>query len=68
MADAIVTLLGMIVGWILISLLFAFPVMILWNYCFVGAITGVNEVTWLQTWGLMILFNVLFKAKISKKV
>lgn len=51
----------------LISLIFAFPVMLLWNYCFVGAISGVNEVTWLQTFGLMILFNVLFKTSITKK-
>ena len=67
MAEIIVLILGRIVGYIVVSLIFAFPVMLLWNYCFVGAISGVNEVTWLQTWGIMVLFNILFKTKISKK-
>jgi len=39
----------------------SYPVMLLWNGCLVPAINGVNEVTWLQAWGLNILFGFLFK-------
>lgn len=67
MINAITLIAASLLVWVVISLVLAFPVMLLWNGCFVGAISGVNEVTWLQTWGLMILFSVLFKTKISKK-
>ena len=67
MINAITLIAASLMVWVVISLVLAFPVMLLWNGCFVGAISGVNEVTWLQTWGLMILFSVLFKTKISKK-
>jgi len=49
---------GMLVA---LSFLLSWPVWMLWNGCFVGAIDGVNEVTWLQAWGLSILFSFLFK-------
>ena len=32
---------------IAVGLLFSLPVMLLWNGCLVGAINGVNEITWL---------------------
>ena len=67
MKAVVVTILGALVARIVLSLIFAFPVMLLWNFFFVGAISGVNEITWLQTWGLMILFDVLFKTHITKK-
>ena len=41
--------------------LFAYPVMLLWNGCLVGAVAGVSAITWLQAWGLMILCSFLFK-------
>jgi hypothetical protein len=44
-----------------ISLLLSLPVYWLWNGCLVGAISGVNEVTWLQAWGINILASILFK-------
>ena len=50
-----------------ISFLLSFPVYLLWNYCLVGAISGVNEVTWLQAWGLMILCGFLFKTTVERK-
>lgn len=34
---------------------------LLWNGCLVGAIDGVQEITWLQSWGIMILSGFLFK-------
>ena len=52
---------------VVLGLILALPVMWLWNGCLVGAIVGVNEITWLQAWGLMILTSILFKSNISKK-
>lgn len=44
-----------------LSLLLSIPVWLLWNGCLVGAIDGVREITWLQSWGIMILSGFLFK-------
>jgi hypothetical protein len=65
LAIAVVLTLVVIVGLVL-----SFPVMLLWNGCLVGAITGVNEITWLQAWGILVLFGLLFKSSdtsVSKK-
>lgn len=43
------------------GLLFSLPVWLLWNYCLVGAVAGVSEITWLQAWGITILCALLFK-------
>lgn len=47
---------------LLISFLLSWPVYMLWNGCLVGAVAGVAEVTWLQAWGLSVLFGLLFKS------
>jgi hypothetical protein len=58
----------MIVGIVVVlGLLFSYPVMLLWNNCFVPAVEGVKEIGWLQAWGLMILFGILFKSTVTKK-
>jgi len=49
------------------SLVVSYPVMLLWNGCLVGAIESVKAITWLQGWGIMILFGILFKPSISTK-
>ncbi len=55
-----------IAGLLLLSFLLSWPVFMLWNGCLVDAVTGVKEVTWLQSWGLMILCGFLFKSTVSK--
>lgn len=50
-----------------LSFVLSWPVMMLWNGCFVGAVDGVKEITWLQAWGLQFLFNLLFKATLTTK-
>ena len=45
-----------------VSVLLAWPVMMLWNGCLVDAVAGVKEITWLQGWGLSALFGLLFKS------
>ena len=69
--QSIITLVGgfitLIAAALLISFLLAWPVMELWNGCFVGAIDGVKPIGWLQAWGLQFLFNILFKTSITTK-
>jgi phosphotransferase system glucose/maltose/N-acetylglucosamine-specific IIC component len=58
----------MIVGIIVVlGLLFSYPVMLLWNGCLVPAVDGIKEIGWLQAWGLMVLFGILFKTTVTKK-
>ena len=50
---------------VVFGLLLSLPVMLLWNYCLVGAIAGVASIGWLQAWGIMILCGFLFKSSKS---
>ena len=61
---AIVGVVGLLIG---LGLLFSLPVMLLWNWCLVGAVAGVNEISWLQAWGIMVLFGLLFKSSVTTK-
>ena len=51
---------------IVMGLIMSLPVMLLWNYCLVGAVAGVSAIGWLQAWGIMILCAFLFKSSQSK--
>jgi hypothetical protein len=57
----------LIAGLLFLSFLLSWPAMMLWNGCLVGAVDGVQEIGWLQAWGLQFLFNILFKASITSK-
>lgn len=48
-----------------VGLIVSFPVMLLWNGCLVGAVAGINEISWLQAWGILVLFGILFKTSVS---
>lgn len=50
-----------------LSFLLSWPVMMLWNGCLVGAVAFVQEVTWLQAWGIQLLCGILFNTTITKK-
>jgi len=65
--DKLIIVLGGILFLVFISFLLSWPVYMLWNGCFVGAVNGVNEVTWLQAWGLNFLFGIMFKPSVSSK-
>ena len=52
---------------VLISFLLSWPVYMLWNGCLVGAVDSVKEVTWMQAWGISILFGFLFKPTVTNK-
>ena len=59
-------LVGIITLIVMLGLLLSFPIYLLWNYCLVGAITGINQISWWQAWGIMVLFGLLFKTNVSK--
>ena len=63
----ITAFIGLLVILVLFSFLLAWPVMELWNQCLVPAVDGVNEIGWLQAWGLQFLFGILFKTTVTKK-
>jgi len=65
--EIIVKILGVIGLIVLLGLVLSLPIWLLWNSCLVPAITGVNEITWLQAWGLNILCTGLFKSGIDTK-
>ena len=52
---------------LVIGLVLSLPVMLLWNYCLVPATTGLNEIGWLQAWGILVLCGFLFKTSVSTK-
>jgi hypothetical protein len=65
--ETIGTIVTVIAGLFLLSFLLSLPVWMLWNGCLVGAVNGVQEITWFQAWGLQFLFNLLFNTSISTK-
>lgn len=44
----------------------AWPVQLLWNYSLVGAVDGVNPISFWQALGISFLFSILFKNSRSK--
>lgn len=50
---------------IFVSFLLSFPLMLLWNGCLVPAIPVLNQVSWLQMWGISILIGCLFKTTVT---
>ncbi len=67
MKEAIGLFIVAIVLVIVVGLIGSYPVMLLWNGCLVGAVDSVKEITWMQAWGIMILFSFLFKTSASSK-
>lgn len=65
--DKMFPVLALLVIAVFFSFLLSWPVYMLWNGCLVGAVTGVNEVTWLQAWGLNLLAGLMFKTNIETK-
>jgi len=65
--NILIAIVGIVAFVVLLGLLFSLPVMLLWNGCLVGAVAGVNEISWLQAWGIMVLFGLLFKSSVDTK-
>ena len=56
-----------ILGWLALSFVLSYPLMLLWNGCLVPAINVIDKVTWLQMWGISILCQSLFKTNVGSK-
>jgi hypothetical protein len=65
MKEVIGTILFAFLLIITVGLIISWPVMFLWNECLVGAISGINTIGWLQAWGILILFGMLFKTSVT---
>ena len=59
MTETILKGVGFVVIAILASMILAYPMMILWNQCLIPAVPGLQEVNWLQMWGIGILIKTL---------
>jgi hypothetical protein len=61
---------SMFVGFVVLAVaagfLLSYPLMLLWNGCLVPAVPVLNEVEWIQMWGILVLFGFLFKSISSK--
>jgi hypothetical protein len=66
MNDTVLKATSYILGLIIVATIFgavlSYPVMLLWNGCLAPAINGINQITWLQAWGLMVLSSLLIKS------
>jgi hypothetical protein len=49
-----------------LAIVLAWPVQLLWNYCLVKAVDGINLITFWQALGINFLFGILFKNSNSK--
>jgi hypothetical protein len=65
-----VKFLGAILGFLFVlglyAVITALPIMLLWNYCLIPAIPGIKEITFLQAFGLKILFSLLIHVSNNK--
>jgi hypothetical protein len=52
---------------VLLSFILSWPIMILWNSCLVPAVQGINEIDWMQAWGLSLLAGFLFRSHVGTK-
>jgi len=60
---AVVTLL--ILGFVLLSVIMAWPTQLLWNGCLVPAVTFAKPIGFWQAFGLNLLASVFFKSSMS---
>ena len=49
------------------AIILAWPVQLLWNYSLIGAVDGINPITFWQALGINFLFGILFKNSSSSK-
>jgi len=60
--SAVFVIVGFLAIVLVISFALSYPLMLLWNGCLVPACSGIQEVSWMQMWGIAVLVSVLFKS------
>jgi hypothetical protein len=51
---------------VVFGMLMAWPVMMLWNMCLKPAVQGLQEIGWIQAWGILVVCGILFKSTNTK--
>lgn len=67
MLELIGRLFGVIIFIAALSILYAVPVVFLWNWCLVGTIDGVHEINFWKALGISVLFNMITAKSQSSK-
>jgi len=57
----------LVLGFLMVSAIMAWPTQFLWNRCLVPAVTFANQITFWQAFGLNFLAAIFFKANTSLK-
>lgn len=52
---------------LILDLILSYPIMLLWNGCLVPAISGVNQIGWMQALGLGVLVALMVPRGMKKK-
>jgi hypothetical protein len=58
-SDAVFYYIGAIVVLVVLGFILSYPAMLLWNSCLVPAVPALQQVSWLQMWGISILFALI---------
>lgn len=64
MSNIVAAIIAIVLG-VMLSFILSWPVMMLWNECLIPAVPSLNQIGWLQAWGISILFGFLFKSSIN---
>ena len=59
MMEKIVLILLLWAAAVALGMLMAWPIQMLWNYALVGSITGVNEISFWQAYGIFLLVRLI---------
>lgn len=66
--DALIRIFSLVLVVAIVGFVFSFPAMLLWNSCLVPAVPALQPVTWLQMYGISILFSIILpKASYTEK-
>ena len=58
-SDTFLRIFSLILALAIVGFVFSFPAMLLWNSCLVPAVPALQPVTWLQMYGISILFSIV---------
>lgn len=56
-----------LIGAIVMGIILAWPIQWLWNHALVGAVNGVNPISFWQAYGIFLLGNLVFRSSVNSK-
>lgn len=63
--ELLVRFLSLLIVGVVMGAIVSFPAMLLWNSCLVPAIPAIQEVGWIQAWGIMVMGQIMFQTKVT---